>query len=96
MKPSTLVREQFRRDAIEVIMFSVGEGQAILAGVSVRRLGCHAEGYQYQVCQDAEDLDREHRQRRCLLEGLWLNRPGSKAEERFLLLSPFIFVCRRL
>ncbi|MFQ6030896.1 MAG: hypothetical protein ACE5Q6_25805, partial [Dehalococcoidia bacterium] len=60
-----------------------GEGTATLNGVPVGRLSCHAEGYQYQICQDAGDLDKEQKQRRSLLESLWLHRPGSKAEERF-------------
>ncbi|MFQ6027185.1 MAG: hypothetical protein ACE5Q6_06815 [Dehalococcoidia bacterium] len=60
-----------------------GEGKATLAGVLVDRLSCHAEGYQHQVCQDAGDLDKEQRQRRSLLETLWLNKPNSKSEERF-------------
>ncbi|MFQ6028096.1 MAG: hypothetical protein ACE5Q6_11440 [Dehalococcoidia bacterium] len=60
-----------------------GEGKATLARVPVGRLGCYAQGYQYQVCQDARELEKEQRQRRSLLESLWLHRPGSKAEERF-------------
>ena len=47
------------------------------------RLSCHAEGYQYQLCKNADELDLEQSQRRSLLEGLWLNRLGSEAEERF-------------
>ncbi|MFQ6026826.1 MAG: hypothetical protein ACE5Q6_04840 [Dehalococcoidia bacterium] len=60
-----------------------GEGEATLARVLMGRLSCHAQGYQYQVCQDAGDLDKEQRQRRSLLESPWLHRPDSKAEERF-------------
>ncbi|MFQ6027586.1 MAG: hypothetical protein ACE5Q6_08845, partial [Dehalococcoidia bacterium] len=60
-----------------------GEAKATLAGVPVSKLSCHAQGYQYQVCQDAGDLDKEQRQRRSLLDSLWLNKPNSKAEQRF-------------
>jgi len=59
------------------------EGKAIFAGVPVGKLTCHAEGYQHQLCPDAPPLEREQRQRRSLLDSLWLNRPGSKAEDRF-------------
>ncbi len=60
-----------------------GGGKATLAGTLVDKLGCHAEGYQYQVHEGNEGLDLERRQRQSLLESLWVNRPGSKAEERF-------------
>ena len=56
---------------------------ATLAGTLVGKLGCHAEGYRYQVHESAEGLDLERRQRHGLLKSLELNRPGSQAEERF-------------
>lgn len=59
------------------------EGEATLAGTLVGKLSCHAQGYQHQVHEGTERLDLQRRQRQSLLESLWLNRPGSKAEERF-------------
>lgn len=61
-----------------------GGGKATLAGTLVGKLSCHAQGYQYQVHQGTKELDKETRHRRDLLESLWLNRPDSKAEKRFL------------
>ena len=58
-----------------------GESKATLAGTPVAKLGCHAEACQFH--EGAQGLDLERRQRQSLLESLWLNRPGSKAEERF-------------
>ena len=49
----------------------------------MRNLGCHAEGYRYQVHEGAEGLDLARRQRHGLLKSLELHRPGSQAEERF-------------
>ena len=60
-----------------------GEGKATLAGTLVGKLGCHAEGFKYQVHEGTEGLDLERRQRQGLSESLELNKPGSSAEERF-------------
>ena len=46
-------------------------------------ISCHFEGYRFQIHEGTEGLDSERCQRRSLLESLWLNRPGSKSEERF-------------
>ena len=46
-------------------------------------ISCHFEGYRSQIHEGTEGLDSERCQRRSLLESLWLNRPGSKSEERF-------------
>ncbi len=60
-----------------------GEGRAALAGMLVGKLGCHAEGYRFQVREGNEGLDLERRQRQGLLKSLELNGPGRQAEERF-------------
>lgn len=60
-----------------------GEGKAALGGTLVGKLGCHAEGYRYQVHEGTEGLDLERRRRQGLLKSLEHNSPGSNAGEWF-------------
>jgi hypothetical protein len=56
---------------------------ATLVGVHLGQLSCHAQGYQYRICVDTEERNVEQRQRRSLLDSLWINKPENNAEERF-------------
>ena len=56
-----------------------GGGKETLSGSLVAKQVA-TPGNQHQVCPDTEELAREQRRRQLLLESLWLNRPGSKAQ----------------
>ena len=47
-----------------------GEGKAVLGGVRVGKLECHAKGSPYQVCVDADELARRLKERAVVLDGL--------------------------
>jgi len=58
------------------------EGEGTLAEVTVGKLDCHLDGYQYRVCRDAGDLKEEVGQRGFLQESLQVGKPGDDEQFR--------------